>query len=102
MVSFICNISDEVTDISMSLEVEYFLVDSATSLNRYVVLTNVPDGTGNVALDIIGGTSQLYRATVSGGDFMVDSSKVRWDYPTSPLYPWVGIGDRLRVIYDRS
>ena len=87
----------------MSLEVEYFLVDSATSLNRYVILTNVPDGTGNVALDIIGGTSQLYRATVAaGGDFMVDSSKVRWDYITSPLDSIVGIGDRLRIIYDRS
>lgn len=81
----------------MAFEVEYFTLDATDSSNRFVVLSGSPVISDNVALDSIGGTSQALN-----GDFAVDGSTVRWDNTSYNLYSLLALGDKLRVIYDKS
>lgn len=90
----------------MAFNVEYFTVDAGIASSRYVTLAGAPDASSNVSFDIIGGTAQMYGDTTMGApalgnDFRVDSSRVKWDYTSSPLYSLVAVGHKLRVIYDR-
>jgi hypothetical protein len=82
----------------MSFEVEYFILTGPDATNRSIQLTTgVPSDSSDVALDLIGGTAQAI-----GLDFLVDSTKVRWDFSSSNLYSNVAENDRMRVIYDKS
>lgn len=80
-------------------EVDYFTVDATDVINHFVVLSGAPISTSNVALDIVGGTAQ-YLST--NGDFEVVDSTVTWDNTNFALYSQIDVGDRLRVIFDRS
>jgi hypothetical protein len=54
----------------------------------------------NVALDVIGGTSQMLG---NGQDFTCVDSTVKWDDPSLyGLYTQLVEHDKIRVIYDRS
>lgn len=82
----------------MSFEVEYFTLDSTDATNRYLGLVDgTPASATNVAMDLIGGTAQALN-----GDFIVDGTKVSWDFTSSPLYPLMTAGEKVRVIYDKS
>jgi hypothetical protein len=72
----------------MAFKVDYF--PDATV--QYVVLSGTPVDTSSVALDIIGGTAQVFP-----GDFSVTDSTVYWLDTTN-----VWDHDKLRVIYDKS
>lgn len=85
----------------MSFEVEYFTLESVDATNEYVSLSGTPIISTNVALDIISGTAQLLTdGTV--GDFGMDGTKVIWDSTSYTLNGQLVIGDKLRVIYDKS
>lgn len=82
----------------MSFHTFYKTLDTTDSSRRYVAL----DGTvvsGNVALDLIGGTAQSLT-----GDFYVggDMTTVRWDSTSYGLFSSLSSGDKIRVIYDRT
>jgi hypothetical protein len=81
----------------MSFEVEYFTLTPTDSTNEYISLGGTPVVTDNVALDLIGGTAQALS-----GDFVVDSTSVRWDSTVYNLNGQLVTGDKLRVIYDKS
>lgn len=79
-------------------DVEYFTLTGVdATVNRFVELSGSPISGNDVALDLVGGTAQALTS-----DFMVDGTRVKWDFTTSPLYTDMSNGDRLRVIYDRS
>ena len=85
----------------MSLEVEYFQLDSTDVSNKYVTLAGTPMDALNVAMDTIGGTAQARN-----NDFGVDTttaaptSYVRWGGYV--LDGQLALNDRIRIIYDRS
>jgi hypothetical protein len=81
----------------MAFEVDYFTLDATDSSNRYVALSGIPVSASNVAMDLIGGTAQALA-----GDFGVDGTKVIWDNTSYALYNQMAMGDRVRIIYDRS
>lgn len=82
----------------MSFEVEYFTLDMTDATNRYLELqSGIPASATNVAMDLIGGTAQALN-----GDFIVDGTKISWDFTSSPLYGVMAYGDKARVIYDKS
>jgi hypothetical protein len=81
-------------------DVFYKTLDSTDVANFFVSLTDGPPiDTTNVALDIIGGTAQYLSAS---GDFGVEGTKVVWDNVSFALHYIMEIGDRIRVIYDRT
>ena len=81
----------------MAFKVDYFTLVSSDATNKYVVLSGVPVDSSSVALDVIQGTAQAFPT-----DFVVDGTKVKWDFTASPLYSDLSLADQLRVIYDRS
>ena len=81
----------------MSFEVDYFTLDAADSSNKFLALNGTPISATNVAMDLIGGTAQALT-----GDFAVDGTRVKWDSPSYGLYNQLAMGDKVRVIYDRS
>jgi hypothetical protein len=81
-------------------EVDYFELSATDSGNHYKVLNYTPTNTMNVALDVIGGTSQMLG---NGQDFTCVDSTVKWDDPSLyGLYTQLVEHDKIRVIYDRS
>jgi hypothetical protein len=80
-------------------DVQYKTLDSTDIANFFVSFNGIPIDTTNVALDIIGGTAQ-YKS--SSGDFGVDGTKVVWDNTSFALHYVMDVGDRIRIIYDRS
>ena len=83
----------------MSFEVDYFTLGSTDATFKRVVLSGTVVSPTNVAMDLIGGTAQaLY------GDFTcTDGSVVRWSGLGLDSTPAVmTIGEKVRVIYDRS
>jgi hypothetical protein len=85
----------------MSFEVDYFDLDATDSSRRFVILSGTPVSIHNVALDIIGGTSQMWTDNTTG-DFGVDGTRIRWDSTSYGLYSDMTTGDKIRVIYDRT
>lgn len=83
----------------MAFEVDYFVLEAVDATNMYVSLSGTPTDSSHVALDIIGGTSQLLWPT--NGDFYVLGNRVKWDATQYGLYGSLGEADKLRVIYDR-
>ena len=81
----------------MAFQVDYIVLSIPDSSNRYVALSGTPLVSSNVAMDIIGGTSQALT-----GDFYVDGTSVKWDAPAYGLYSMLDASSRIRVIYDRS
>jgi len=81
----------------MSFEVEYFELLPADATNEYVSLGGTPLVSNNVALDIITGTAQALT-----GDFGVDGTNIVWDSTSYNLNGQLSVGDKLRVIYDKS
>jgi hypothetical protein len=81
----------------MALEADYYELDSTDVANKYVDLSGTPTVTDNVAMDLIGGTAQAIN-----GDFAVDGTRVKWDSTSYNLYSQLGVGDKIRVLYDRS
>lgn len=77
------------------LDVFYKTLDSTDTANKYVSLDGIPLTADSVALDMIGGTAQYLN-----GDFAVDGTKVTWN--GYALDGTMSIGDKVRVIYDRS
>jgi hypothetical protein len=53
---------------------ECLRLTSADEANRYLTLSGYPNDETNIALNLIGGTSQYY-----GMDFYVDGNQVKWD-----------------------
>jgi hypothetical protein len=86
----------------MSFDVEYFTLSSVDATNRYVFLGASPTAPDNVAMDIISGTSQSFSSP--NMDFgVVDGSRITWNDATGySLYNMLAVGDKLRIIYDRS
>ena len=78
-------------------EVEYKTLDATDASSRFVSLNGQPITADNVALDTIGGTAQALN-----GDFAVDGTNVKWDSTVYNLYSKLSVGDKLRIIYDRS
>jgi len=81
----------------MTFDVNYFTLSGTDATNKYVTLDGTPVSSSSVALDVIGGTAQMYTT-----DFIVSGITVDWSGrgldTTAPLVA----GDLLRVIYDRS
>jgi len=84
----------------MAFEVDYFTLSVPEATNQYVTLSGTPTDSSNVAMDLIGGTAQLLKAVK--GDFGVTANTVRWDSTIFNLNGVLTIGDKIRVIYDRS
>ena len=82
----------------MSLSVYTHQIDS--TVNKSFYLDGTATSSSNVALDLIGGTSQSLS-----GDFGVETdgtgTRIIWDAPYG-LYDQLMVKDIVRVIYDRS
>ena len=85
----------------MAFEVEYFDLSGADATINYGV--SLQDGTpmdsSNVAMDIIGGTSQFLYS--NSGDFGVDGTEIMWSNGYG-LYNRLSAGDKIRIIYDAT
>lgn len=81
----------------MTFEVEYFTLEPLDATNEYVLLGGSAVTPDNVALDLIGGTAQALN-----GDFAADTTSVKWDNTSYNLNGVLTVGDKLRVVYDRS
>ena len=90
-------------------QVDYFTLSASDASNQYVTLSYTPDST-SVALDICGGSAQLFRP--GNGDFGVSindgTGQIIWNNPSFNLYSILNTAnydstnpDKLRVIYDR-
>ena len=71
---------------------DYVCISSEDVENKYVPLTYLFDSTTEVAVNVVGGTSQKLDA-----DFYISDNKIKWDGRT--LDGEINPGDILRVIY---
>jgi hypothetical protein len=81
----------------MAFSVDYFTLDASSASQKYVDMSGTPSLPNNVALDLISGTAQSLN-----GDFAVDGTRIKWDSTVYGLYSQLVLGDKLRVIYDKS
>ena len=81
----------------MTFNVEYFTLLAVDATNKYVTLDGTPVSSSSVALDVIGGTAQMYTT-----DFIVSGIKVDWSGLGLDTTASLAENDQLRVIYDRS
>ena len=81
----------------MAFTVDYFTLDSSQAIAKQVPLSNPPSFPDQVAMDLCGGTAQSLN-----GDFGVTDSTVKWDSTSYALYGMLALGDKVRIIYDRS
>jgi hypothetical protein len=71
---------------------EEILISSEDVSRKYAILSQVPNDSSNVVLDIEGGLTQEY-----GVDYYVEEDLIKWDGKT--LESDIAPGDILRVIY---
>jgi len=85
-------LNDKITSVGGVDEVEYLTVAGGDITNKYIALANTPYSASEVAMDIIGGTAQIYDT-----DYTVSGTNLVWD--GLDLDGVIEAGDKMRVFY---